>query len=294
MSRELSGILLAATWVLAAAPAAAAPWWYVGRGEDRVLFIDADTIEREGPVVRFAAKEIIRQPGNPIARIVRFMEADCERRRLGWGGVQRFGYDESVIDTSTRASVEMAEATDALARSELDFVCSRPAARHAAGYFPLMIDDVALTEALLAQSNRAMPPIALHERMSKDKSVPVIRSSAPDPATFGQVQTVKLGQPMIPPRDYAKGTAVPDPAAYDPIEVGRIYDIAYQGIRSGEMRFEIRGYSIDDLLHPGSGQIDTARLGARTFTIRDVAITVIKVSPDAITYTAAIAKNSAP
>jgi hypothetical protein len=294
LSRQLSGALFAATFVLTAAPAAAAPWWYVGQSQDRVLFIDADTMEREGNIVRFAAKEVIRQPGNPVARTVSFMEADCERRRLGWGGVQRFGYDETVIDTSTRAKMEMAEATDALARSELDFVCSKPAVRHAAGYFPLTIDDVGFTEALLAQRDGAMSPLVLQERMAKDKSIPIVRSSAPAPATFGQVQTVELGQPMVPPRDYAKGTEVPDPAAYDPIEVGRIYDIAYQGIKDGRMRLEIRGYSIDDLVHPGSGQIEAAGLGEGKVNILDLAITVIKASPDRITYSIAIEKRPTP
>ncbi|ATY31081.1 hypothetical protein CVN68_03020 [Sphingomonas psychrotolerans] len=286
--------MFAATFVLAAAPAAAAPWWYVGQSQDRVLFIDTDTMEREGDIVRFAAKEVIRQPGNPVARTVSFMEADCVRRRLGWGGVQRFGYDETVIDTSTRAKVEMAEATDALAQSELDFVCSKPAVRHAVGYFPLTIDDVAFTEALLAQRDGAMSPLALQERMAKDKAVPIVRSSAPAPATFGQVQTVGMGQPMVPPRDYSKGAEAPNPAAYDPIEAGRIYDIAYQGIKDGQMRFEIRGYSIDDLVNPGSGQIETAGLGERKVYIRDLAITVTKVSPDRITYSIALEKRSTP
>jgi len=208
--------------------------------------------------------------------------------------VQRFGYDEAVIDTSTRAKVEMAEATDALARSELDFVCSKPAVWGAAGYFPLAIDDVAFTEALLAQRDDVLSPLALQERMAKDKSVPVVRSSAPAPATFGQVQTVELGQPMVPPRDYAKGIEAPDPAAYDPIEVGRIYDIAYQGIKDGQLQFEIRGYSINDLVHPGSGQIETAGLGEDKVNILDLAITVTKASPDRITYSVAIEKRSNP
>jgi hypothetical protein len=93
LPREQFGALLASASVLTAAPATAAPWRYVGRGQDRVLFIDADTMKRDGEVVRYAAKEVIRQRGNPGARTVTFMEADFVTRRLGWGGVRRFGYD---------------------------------------------------------------------------------------------------------------------------------------------------------------------------------------------------------
>ncbi len=223
-----------------------------------------------------------------------FVQVDCARSRIGWVGIQRFGHDDQVIDTSTRADAELAPPSTAIDRAQLDFVCADPAARERAGFFPLRIDDAAFTDALLGTTGNGVSPRALHDRMAASPETPVIRSTAPPPATFGTVQTVAVGQPIVPPRDYSRGTQTPDPADYPAIEVGRIYDIAFQGIKDGEIQFEIRGYSIDDLVHPGSGQTDTLPLGQRSITIRDLAITIRKTTPDQLTYSVAIQKAPPP
>jgi hypothetical protein len=119
-------------------------------------------------------------------------------------------------------------------------------------------------------------------------------SGAPATATFGTVRTVMLGQAMVPPRDYAKGPQLPDPKEYPSNDVGRIYDVAYQGIKDGKVQFEIRGYAIDDLVHPGSSQIQPAGLNERQVAILDLAITVTKALPDRITYAVAIDKRPEP
>ncbi len=267
--------------LLAAAPANAAPWWYVGHAEDRALFIDTGSIERDGNTVTYSAKAVIRRQGDPVAMTVSFMRADCSGQKLGWSGVQSFGQDDTAIDTSTAATPEMADPADPLAKTELAFVCADPTAR-AASTFPLAIDDAAFTEALLANPDQS--PRALQDRLAADPSVPVIRSSAPPVTSFGQIHTVKLGQPLVPPRDYEKGLQIPQGPDYPSIEVGRIYDVAYQGIEKGRIRFEIRGYSIDDLVHPGSGTIQPAYLQEKCVNVLDLAISIREARPDRITY----------
>lgn len=289
---RISWKLLAMLATVAGAPATAAPWWYAGHAGDRAVFVDAGSVERDGQRVDFASKEVIRRQGDPVAMRVKFMRADCAGRVLGWVGVQRFGHDEAVIDTSTRRAPEMAKPDGPIAQAELDFACSDAAAREAAGYFPLTIDDAAFTAAVLDEANAGQSPRAVHDRLAADGTVPVVRSSAPPPASFGKKQTVPMGQPMVPPRDYARGPQVPDPRDHDAIEVGRIYDIAYQGIKNGEMQFEVRGYSIDDLVHPGSGQTETFRLGTGQVHIRDLAFTIEKALPDRITYSVTIDSGS--
>ncbi|QNA86090.1 hypothetical protein G4G27_20460 [Sphingomonas sp. So64.6b] len=272
-----------------AAPATAAPWWYVGHGADRVVFIDAGSIERDKSVVTYSSKTIIRQSGDPVAMTRNFMQADCAGRKLGWYGVQRYGRDEAVIDTSTLPKAKLTDVSaDTLDNAELSFVCADPKDRKATGSFPLAIDDASFTDAVLA--DQSVSPRALHDRMARDPGVAVIRSTAPNPTTFGQVQTVKLGEPLVPPRDYSKGPVIPDPADYPSNEVGKIYDIAYDGIENGRIRFEVRGYSIDDLVHPGTGQIETAYPGEKKVNVRDLAITIKQALPGRITYSVAIEK----
>lgn len=291
--RERRFPILVACPLLAAiaTPAAAAPWWYVGHGADRAVFVDSGSIQREGGVVSYASKTVIRKQGDPVAMTSNFMQADCAGRRLGWLGVQQFGYDEAVIDTSTVAKAEMEDVPpDALADDELGFVCSG-AGDHEGRFFRLTVDDAAFTEALLAETDKAVSPRDVQDRLAANPATPVIRSTAPGTDTFGTVQTVKTGQPLVPPRDYEKGLQVPDPASYPSNEVGQIYDIAYQGIKGGKIQFEIRGYSIDDLVHPGSGQTMPAYLNEKKVNIRDLAITIRKASPDQITYSVMIEKR---
>lgn len=286
-------LILLPVFAATAAPAAAAPWWYVGHGADRVVFVDAGSIERDKGNVTYSAKTLIRQPGDPVAMTLNFMQADCAARKLGWYGMQRYGRDEAVIDTSTLPKAKLTHVpADTLEDAELNFVCADSKDRKATGSFPLAIDDASFTDAVLA--DQSISPRALHDRMARDPGVVVIRSTAPDLATFGQVHTVKLGEPLVPPRDYSKGPGIPDPADYPSNEVGKIYDIAYDGIRNGRIRFEVRGYSIDDLVHPASGQVETAYPGEKKVNVRDLAITIGQALPDRITYSVAIEKAPPP
>ena len=258
----------------------------------RVLTVyDAGSIQRERGMVTYASKTVIRKQGDPVAMTSNFMQADCAKRRLGWSGIQQFGYDEAVIDTSTVAKPDMQDVpSDALADDELGFVCSGAGDREGR-FFPLTVDDAAFTEALLAETDKGSSPRAVQDRLAANPATPVIRSTAPGTETFGQIQTVKLGQPLVPPRDYEKGPQVPDPAAYPSNETGRIYDVAYQGIKDGQIQFEIRGYSIDDLVHPGSGQTERAYPNEKKVNILDLAITIKKASPDQITYSVVVEKR---
>lgn len=292
--RDRHSLILAACPLLAAiaTPAAAAPWWYVGHGADRAVFIDAGSIQREGGMVSYASKTVIRKQGDPVAMTSNFMQADCAKRRLGWGGIQQFGYDEAVIDTSTVARPEMKDVPpDALADDELGFVCSG-AGDHEGRFFRLTVDDAAFTEALLAEADKGASPRDVQDRLAANPATPVIRSTAPGTDTFGKIQTVKVGQPLVPPRDYEKGPQIPDPAVYPSNETGKIYDIAYQGIKDGQIQFEIRGYSIDDLVHPGSGQTQPAYLNEKKINILDLAVTIRKATPDSVTYSVAIEKRA--
>ncbi|WP_260600116.1 hypothetical protein [Sphingomonas endolithica] len=272
------------------ASASAAPWWYVAHDEGRAVFIDAKSIQHRKSTIAFSSKDVIREHDNPVAMAVKFLQADCAKRQIGWAGVQQFGYDEAVIDTSTRRKAGMTNAIDPLDDAALDFVCADDASRAAGGFFPISIDDAAFTEALLSDASNSLTPRALHDKMAAAPTTVVVRSTAPAPATFGQTQTVAIGQPMVPPRDYSKGPQVPNPADYSSDEVGRIYDVAYQGIKDGQLQFEIRGYSIDDLVHPGSGQMQAADPRERPVLIKDLVITIKAATAERITYSIAIQK----
>jgi hypothetical protein len=86
---------------------------------------------------------------------------------------------------------------------------------------------------------------------------------------------------------------VPKGPDYQPSTVGVIYDVAFLGIEGGEMRFEVRGYDIDDMIHPGSGQTEGFSTDLKTINIRDLAISIEKVGADAITYRVKIEKQPA-
>lgn len=287
-------LLVPPVLLLAATPAMAAPWWYVDHGQNSVTFIDAGSIERDKDDVSYTSKVLIRDQDNPVAMTVNFMRGKCAKRQIRWHGTQSFGRDEAVIDTTIPDTQDYAAvARDTPQDVELNFACSGGKAGAVPAAFPLTIDDAAFTAALLAETSDSVSPRALHDRMAADPATPVIRSTAPPPSTFGQTQTVKRGQPIVPPRDYSKGPHIPDPKDYSSIEVGRIYDISYQGIKNGQIEFEVRGYSIDDLVHPGSGQTHSAELSEKKVHILDLAITIKKVTPDSITYSVQIEKQGA-
>lgn len=108
---------------------------------------------------------------------------------------------------------------------------------------------------------------------------------APTPETFGQKQFVLSGNPVVPPRDYAKGTVLPSPRDYQANESGRIYDVVFIGIQGDEMQFEIRAYAINDLQFPATSQTITFPAHQKRVEIRDLTIDIDEVTAGSITYT---------
>lgn len=271
--------------VPAGVQARSSQWWYVAQGADRVLYVDAKSIEREGDSVSYWANQILREEGNPAASVLAYMRTDCAKREETWLMVTRYGAQDERLDPSSQSYDEPeAIVSGSLGEAELDFVCA--ADRSQAGGFPLKIDDVAFAEALIADTQASEDPAVLHERMRNDPKVPVIRSSAPGIDTFGTEQSIAAGQAVVPPRDYAKGTQIPEADDYDPDEVGTIYDVAYIGIQDGELTFEQRGYSIFDLAHAGSAQTTRIPAAQKSVQIRDIVIDVLEATPDRLRFRA--------
>lgn len=265
------------------AHARSSQWWYVGGGADRVLFIDTGSIERDGDSVSYSARQVLRDPKDPAALISAYMRMDCKKREETWLMVTRYGAEDERLDPSSTSYADAQPVVDGtLGEAELDFVCAADPA--ATSGFPIAIDEVAFAEALIADTQGSVSPADLHEKMRTDPNVPVIRSAAPAPASFGTEQRMGVGQPIVPPRDYAKGTGVPISEDYDADETGTIYDIAYQGVEKGEMVFEQRGYSISDLAHPGSGQMWRFPMDQKSIQILDIAIDVIEARADGLRY----------
>ena len=113
------------------------------------------------------------------------------------------------------------------------------------------------------------------------------------PETFGTPQVIVAGHAVVPPRDYAKGVKIPDPSQYDTIESGTIYDIAYMGIEKGELAFEQRGYSIDDLVHASSAQTMRFPLSQKSIRILDIEIAVLDVTPQRLRFRASLTPREA-
>ncbi len=108
---------------------------------------------------------------------------------------------------------------------------------------------------------------------------------APAPDTFGQAQFVLSGNPVVPPRDYAKGIMLPSPNDYKANESGRIYDVVFMGVEGDEMQFEIRAYEINDLQFPATGQTIKFPASQKRVKIRDLTIDINEVTAGSITYT---------
>lgn len=108
---------------------------------------------------------------------------------------------------------------------------------------------------------------------------------APSPKTFGRTQFVLSGNPIVPPRDYSKGTMLPSKDDYPPHESGHIYDIVFIGVEAGQMQFEVRGYAIDSLEFPATGQTIEFPADQRKVAIRDLTFNIDEVAAGSITYT---------
>jgi hypothetical protein len=273
-----------------AGPAASADWWYVNRGEDRVLLVDAASIKARGAKREYWTSLTIADGAQDGVRMVKtFVEADCARQRAGWAVMVRYDRDDQQIDVDTLPRAGSGEVLpNTLDSAELAFVCATKDERPS-GTFAVSIDPRTFADALQTAADD-VDPRELYDRLAADPKTPIIRSTAPDPDTFGQRQTVQAGQPLVPPRDYAKGTQIPNAADHDPDVSGDIYDLAFLGVEGGQMRFETRGYSFDDMIHPASGQTEGFAAEPGVITVRDLAIAVEKVSADAITYRVRIEK----
>ena len=288
------GILACALALLSpsVAQARTAQWWYVAQGADKVLFVDVGSIERDGDTVRYEASQILREPGNPAASVRASMVADCRQHTETWDMVLRYGADDERLDKTalSYAGPNLVEA-GSVGDAQLQFVCADDHSQ--TGGFPLAIDQVAFAEALIADTKASVKPADLHEKMRADPRVPVIRSTAPKPETFGTPQVTAAGHAVVPPRDYAKGVQIPDASQYDTIESGTIYDIAYLGIEKGELAFELRGYSIDDLVHASSGQTMRFPLSQKSIRILDIEIAVLEAAPQRLRFRASLAPRNA-
>jgi len=134
-------------------------------------------------------------------------------------------------------------------------------------------------------------PPELHAQQAAGAEVSVATeetSHHPAPATdtFGQTQFVLSGDPIVPPRDYAKGLEIPNPDAYDPNESGTIFDIVYRGVVDGRMHFEIRGYTANDLQTPDTGQMLDFPADQNSIEIRNIRIDVEAAELGSLTYRA--------
>ncbi|MCW2349915.1 hypothetical protein [Sphingobium sp. B12D2B] len=274
-----------------AAQARSSQWWFVAQGADRVLFVDVGSIKREGDIVRYQASQVIRDPNDPAALIRAYMVTDCKKRTESWDMAMRYDAEDQRLDeTAVRFPTE-AVLPDTIGDAQLQFVCA--ADRAQSDGFPLQIDEVAFAEALIADTQASESPAAIHERMRLDPKVPVIRSKAPGVETFGTPQTTRAGHAVVPPRDYAKGVQIPIASDYDTDVVGQIYDIAYLGVQNGDLVFEKRGYSIDDLAHAGSGQPMRVPQTQKTVHIGDFMIDVLEATPRSLRFRAQLVREGA-
>jgi hypothetical protein len=288
------GLALAAVTVVGARPAGAADWWYVNQGQDRVMMVDVASIkpEKKGLLSYWNTQVIADGAEDGVRMKKSYMLADCAKSRGGWGMIVRYDGEDRQMDVDSLAKPELAPVEpNTLGQAELDFVCGGPREREAAGAFAVAIDQRTFADALIAASDAS--PRDVYDRLAADEATPIIRSTAPGPETFGKRQTATAGQPLAPPRDYAKGTGVPKAADYPPDRSGDVYDVIFEGLKDGEMRFEVRGYGLDDLIHPASGQTQAFPADRKTVNLRDLAIDIDKVSQETITYRVRVEKEAA-
>ena len=285
------GLALIGTTILGAGQARAADWWYVNQGQDRVKLVDVASIKPgKGGVLTYWNTQVVADGAADGARMIKsYMLADCAKARGGWGLIVRYdGADRPLNVDSLAKPVLAAVEPDTLGKAELDFVCGKAADREAAGAFPVAVDTRTFADALIVAGDEA--PSAVYDRLAADPATPIVRSAAPGTETFGRRQTAKVGQPLVPPRDYAKGIAVPLAADYPAATSGDAYDVTFEGVTDGELKFEVRGYAVDDLIHPASGQTEDFPVGAKAIRMRDLAIDIETVTPEAITYRVRVEK----
>jgi hypothetical protein len=288
------GLALIGAATLGAGPAGAADWWYVNQGQDRVMLIDVASIKPgKGGQLTYWNTQVVADGADDGVRMTKsYMLADCAKARGGWAMIVRYDRDDRQggVDSLAKPALAAVE-PGTLGEAELNFVCAGPDDREAAGAFAVAVDARTFADALIAAGDEA--PRAVYDRLAADPATPIVRSAAPGPETFGRRQTAKVGQPLVPPRDYAKGTDVPNPADYPANSSGDAYDVTFEGLEAGEMKFEVRGYGADDLIHPAMGQTERFPADLKAIHIRDLAFDVDAVGAETITYRVRIEKEAA-
>lgn len=259
------------------------------------MLVDVASIKPgKGGVLSYWNTQVVADGAADGVRMIKsYMLADCAKTRGGWGLIVRYDRDDRQLDVDSLAKPVLATVEpDTLGEAELKFVCASPGDREAAGAFAVAVDTRTFADALIAAGDAA--PRAVYDRLAGDPATPIVRSTAPGTETFGRRQTAKVGQPLVPPRDYAKGIEVPKAADYPAATSGDAYDVTFEGLTDGELKFEVRGYDVDDLIHPASGQTEGFPVGAKAIHIRDLAIGIEAVTPEAITYRVRVEKAAAP
>ncbi|AYJ87689.1 hypothetical protein D3Y57_19370 [Sphingomonas paeninsulae] len=157
---------LVTTLALAPFPAMASEWWYVNSGPGRVVFVDAQSIERNKDSVSYWTMHVIR-PAEPEVMTKSHMRAECGKRRIRLLEILRF--DErgrEIGDAHARLRSMQMVAPDTLGDVEFRFACGDQAHRVTNDLFPLAIDEVAFAEALIARGNKPTDAHDLHEAMT--------------------------------------------------------------------------------------------------------------------------------
>ncbi|MES2059365.1 MAG: tetratricopeptide repeat protein, partial [Pseudomonadota bacterium] len=151
--------------LLAPLPAMASEWWYVNSGPGRVLFVDAQSIERRKDEVTYWTMYVIR-PGEPEVMTKSRMRADCGKRRIGLLTMVR--YDEQgreIGKPATHPGSMKAPPPDTLGDAEFRFACGDEGHRVANDLFPLAMDEVTFAEALIGRGNKPAEAHSLHEAL---------------------------------------------------------------------------------------------------------------------------------
>lgn len=147
----VKNIFVLAVAVGGAGPAAASEWWYVAHDPNRVLFVDQQSIRREGPVVRYWTLIALHDAAHPAGETKAYMRADCSTQEIGWLATADYDRKDAQGDVSTRPERDAKMARperETLDQAQLSFVCN-------AGYrvvnhlFPIKIDEVAFAQAMI-------------------------------------------------------------------------------------------------------------------------------------------------
>jgi hypothetical protein len=141
-----------------------------------------------------------------------------------------------------------------LGEAELKFVCAKAGDREGAGAFPVAVDARTFADALIVAGDEA--PRAVYDRLAAD---PARRSSArprPGRKPSAAARRRRRGNRWFRHATTPRGPSAPNAADYPRDSSGDAYDVTFEGLEAGELKFEVRGYSADDLIHPAMGQTE--------------------------------------